>query len=61
MTTTTLRNGQLVLARSTKDGNVVPKTFANLKQAKAAAEASGGYVRVGFPFLVVIPATEAGR
>ncbi len=56
--TTTLRNGQVVLAKSYK-GTTMPKTFANLTQANNAAEKTGGYVRAGYPFLVVVPAQAA--
>jgi hypothetical protein len=55
MLTTTLNNGQIVLAKRYK-GEIVAKHFANLTQAKAAAHEFGGYVRVGWPFYVVIPA-----
>ena len=60
MLTTTLRNGQVVLAKMYK-GDVYPKTFANLTQARNAAEASGGYVRVGWPFYVVIETPQAAK
>jgi len=58
MLTTTLKNGQTVLAKQTK-GGVMCKTFANLTQARKAAEEAGGYVRAGWPFLVVIEQPSA--
>lgn len=54
METTTTRSGQTVLAKVYK-GVLYPKTYANKTQAEKAAKASGGYVRAGWPFLVVIP------
>ena len=50
--TALLRNGQRVLGKMYK-GAPVAKTFANLTQARAAAEKVGGYVKAGWPFYVV--------
>lgn len=59
--TVKLKNGVTVLGKTTKAGNIFPKTFANRSQARNAAEKAGlnaddALRQWGRPWFVAVPA-----